>query len=351
MTLDDLFKTPGEWLRTGGPMGDVVISTRIRLARNVTGHNFLSKAGLPERREIERLLHGAITASALGKGIFYVNIDQVDPLDRQLLVERHLISRQHADGEGSRGVAIATSETLSLMINEEDHLRVQVLRHGLNLDDAWSEMARVDAGLDGLVPFAFHKQFGYLTACPTNVGTGLRVSVMLHLPALKLTGDIDKVLRAAKDMHLAVRGLYGEGTDATGDFFQVSNQTTLGQSEDEILSIFKSQVIPAIVRYEQEARRALKRDRLTALDDKAWRSLGILQNARAISGEETLFLLSHLRLGVMLERITHVDLDTINELFIGTQAAHLQKRAGKKLDGDKRSIARAEFIRERLAKR
>ncbi|GMV96986.1 MAG: hypothetical protein AMXMBFR83_13450 [Phycisphaerae bacterium] len=208
MTLDDLLKTPGEWLKTGGALGDVVVSSRIRLARNLAGHHFLSKASLPERREIERLLHGAISASELGKSTFYVNVDQADPLERQLLVERHLISRQHADGEGSRGVAIATSETLSLMINEEDHLRIQVLRHGMNLDEAWSEMARVDSTLDALVPFAFHKKYGYLTACPTNVGTGLRVSVMLHLPALKLTNDIEKVLRAAKDMHLAVRGLY-----------------------------------------------------------------------------------------------------------------------------------------------
>lgn len=350
MTIDDLLKSPGEWLRTGGPMGEVVISSRIRLARNLSNHHFLSKATLPERREVERLLHGAIAASEFGRSTFYVNVDQVDSVDRQLLVERHLISRQHADGEGSRGVAISSSETLSLMINEEDHLRIQVLRHGMNLDDAWAEMGRVDCALDGLVEFAYHKQYGYLTACPTNVGTGLRVSVMLHLPALKLTNEIEKVLRAAKDMHLAVRGLYGEGTDATGDFFQVSNQTTLGQSEDEILSAFKTQVIPAIVRYEQEARKSLKRDRLTALDDKVWRALGILENARAISSEEALFLLSHLRLGVLMERIKHVDLEAINDLFIGTQAAHLQKRTGKKLDGEKRSIARADYIRERLTR-
>lgn len=350
MTIDDLIKAPGEWLRTGGPMGDVVVSSRIRLARNLARHHFLSKATLPERREIERLIQGAITASEFGKTTFYVNIDQLDPVDRQLLVERHLISRQHADGEGSRGVAISASETLSLMINEEDHLRIQVLRHGMNLDDAWSEMARVDSALDGLVEFAYHRQYGYLTACPTNVGTGLRVSVMLHLPGLKLTNEIEKVLRAAKDLHLAVRGLYGEGTDATGDFFQISNQTTLGQNEEEILTAFRSEVIPPIVKYEQEARKALKRDRLHALDDKVWRALGILENARAISSEEALFLLSHLRLGVLLERIKHIDLNTINELFIGTQAAHLQKRAGKKLDGEKRSIARAEYIRDRLAK-
>lgn len=351
MTIDDLLKSSGEWLKTGGPMGDVVVSSRIRLARNLAGRHFLGKATLPERREIERILHGAIAASELGKNIFYVNIDQLDPVDRQFLVERHLISRQHADGEGSRGVAISNTETLSLMINEEDHLRVQVLRHAMNLDEAWAEICRVDAALESLVQFAYHKQYGYLTACPTNVGTGLRVSVMLHLPALKLTNEIEKVLRAAKDMHLAVRGLYGEGTDATGDYFQVSNQTTLGSSEDEILSSFQMQVIPAIVRYEQEARKSLRKDRLTALDDKVWRALGILENARAISSEEALFLLSHLRLGVLLERIDRVDLATINELFIGTQAAHLQKRTGKKLDGEKRSVARAEYIRERLARR
>jgi protein arginine kinase len=350
MTIEDLIKSSGEWLRTGGPMGDVVVSSRIRLARNLAHHHFLSKATLPERREVERLIYGAIAASEFGKTTFYVNIDQLDAMDRQFLVERHLISRQHADGEGSRGVAISVSETLSLMINEEDHLRIQVLRHGMNLDDAWSEMGRVDSALDGLVEFAYHRQYGYLTACPTNVGTGLRVSVMLHLPALKLTGEIEKVLRAAKDMHLAVRGLYGEGTDATGDFFQISNQTTLGQSEDEILTTFRSEVIPPIVKYEQEARKALKRDRLHALDDKIWRALGILENARAISSEEALFLLSHLRLGVLLERIPHLGLDVINELFIGTQAAHLQKRTGKKLDGEKRSIARADYIRDRLAK-
>lgn len=329
-------------------MGDVVISSRIRLARNLSGHRFLSKASLTERKEIERTLHGAIGATEGGKELFYVNVDQVDPLDRQLLVERHLISRQHADGEGARSVAISNSETLSLMINEEDHLRIQVLRRGMNLDEAWSEMARVDAGLDTLVDFAYSERFGYLTACPTNVGTGLRVSVMLHLPALKLTNEIEKVLRAAKEMRLAVRGLYGEGTDATGDFFQISNQTTLGSSEDEILDSFKANVIPSIVRYEQEARKVLKRDRCTALDDKVWRALGVLENARAISSEEALFLLSHLRMGVILERIKHVNIDTLNELFIGTQAAHLQKRQGARLDGEHRSVARAEFIRDRL---
>jgi protein arginine kinase len=348
MNLDDLVQLPGEWLASGGPLGDVVISSRIRLARNLSGYRFLAKAGSDDRQQIERHLFQAISSSEFGKNTFYVDVDKSDTLDRQLLVERHLISRQHAEGEGCRGVAISSTETVALMINEEDHLRIQVLRRGMNLDDAWEEMVRIDSSLDSLVDFSFHKQYGYLTACPTNLGTGLRVSVMLHLPALKLTNEIEKVFRAAKEMRLAVRGLYGEGTDAIGDFFQVSNQTTLGQSEDEILSGFKNNVIPSIVKYEQRARRVLKSDRLTALDDKVWRALGLLENARAISSEEALFLLSHLRMGVVLERVKHIDLNAVNELFIASQSAHLQKRKGQRLDGESRSIARAELIRDRL---
>ena len=348
MTIDDLLQSPGEWLGCGGPMSDVVISSRIRLARNLAGRPFLAKASPGDREEIEKTLFGAIRAGELGDKTFYVDIDQSDPLDRQFLVERHLISRQHAEGEGSRGVAISNAETLALMINEEDHLRIQVLRRGMNLDDAWAEIARVDGAVETTSDFAYHKQFGYLTACPTNVGTGMRVSVMLHLPALKLTNEIEKVFRAAKEMRLAVRGLYGEGTDAIGDFFQISNQTTLGQTEGEILEGFKANVIPSIVKYEQEARRVLHKEKLVALDDKVWRALGLLENARAISSEEALFLLSHLRMGVVLERIPHVDLRAVNDLFISTQSAHLQKHQGQRLDGEHRSIARADYIRDRL---
>jgi len=351
MTIDDLTRTPGEWLATGGPMGDVVISSRVRLARNLAGHCFLGRASTDERARIERTLFDAIAACNFSHKTFYVDIDKTNTLDRQLLVERHLISRQHAEGEGNRGVAIAAAETFALMINEEDHLRIQVLRRGLNLDDAWAETVQVDCALEALVDFAFHKEYGYLTACPTNVGTGLRVSVMLHLPALKLTNEIDKVFRAARDMRLAVRGLYGEGTDALGDFFQLSNQTTLGQSEEEILAGFREHVIPAIVKYEKEARRTLKHDRLNALDDRVWRALGLLENARSISTEEALFLLSHLRMGVILERIKHIHLTDINDLFLAIQSAHLQKHEGKVLDGEGRSVIRAEMIRNRLTRK
>jgi len=347
MTIDDLTTRSGQWL-SGGPLSEIVISSRVRLARNLAGFPFLSKATEAQRREIEHLLGEKIGSIDLGHETFYVDIARSSELDRQVLVERHLISRQHAEGEGHRGVILSTTEEFALMVNEEDHLRLQALRGGFQLEDAWKEIDRIDSALEEKIDYAFHDRFGYLTACPTNVGTGLRVSVMLHLPALKLTNELEKVMRAARDMHLAVRGLYGEGTEATGDFYQISNQTTFGKSEEEIIAEFKDRVIPRIVEYETLARETLVRERPVALDDKIWRAYGVLENARAVSSEETLFLLSHLRMGVSLGRIDRLKLDTVNRLFLLTQPGHLQKIHGSPLDGEQRSIARAEFIRRTL---
>jgi len=348
MTFDDLLRSTGEWLAPGGPMSDVVISSRIRLARNLAGWPFLSRTSRTQKTEIAKILAQAISVSDLGRQTMYVDVDQIEPLERKLLVERHLISRQHADAEGSRGVAISEGETFALMINEEDHLRTQVIRRGFNLDDAWVETVRVDNVIESLVEYAYHQQYGYLTACPTNVGTGLRVSVMLHLPALKLTGELEKVFRAAKDMRLAVRGLYGEGTDALGDFFQVSNQVTLGETEDQIIQGFKLNVVPSIVKYEQEARKMLMQEQPLILEDKIWRALGLLQNARTMGTDEALYLLSHVRLGIVLGCIGHISLDTINDLFLSLQSAHLQRRQAARLDGARRAILRAQLIREKL---
>lgn len=350
MRLDDLAQRGGEWLRGNGPLSDVVISSRVRLARNLAGFPFLSRASATQRREIQRILRDKIADPAIGDDVFYVDIEKADELDRQFLVERHLISRQHAEGEGGRGVGISNRETVALMVNEEDHLRIQCLRSGLQLDETWAEINQIDDLIEQDVEYAFHKRYGYLTACLTNVGTGIRVSVMLHLPALKLTGEIDRVFRAAKDMRLAVRGLYGEGTEATGDFYQVSNQVTLGRTEEEIIEDFKNLVIPKIVEYENRARDLLVKEKGTALDDKVFRALGALENARAVSTEETLFLLSHLRMGVNLGRVSKVGLDTVNELFLLTQPAHLQKLNGGRLSGEQRSIARADLIRDRLSR-
>jgi protein arginine kinase len=348
MKLSDLTNHAGEWLRGSGPMSEVVISSRMRLARNLAGQRFLTRSTRHQRQAIEQRVRDTILGAQLAPKMLYVDLEGAPEVDRELLVERHLISKQHAAAEGARGVAVGENETVSIMVNEEDHLRIQVLRSGLQLEEAWDEISAIDDKLESKLDFSFHPRFGYLTACPTNVGTGIRVSVMLHLPALKLTGEIEKVFRAAKDMRLAVRGLYGEGTEATGDFYQISNQTTLGKTEEDIISDFKHLVIPKIIDYEHHARRTLLNERTAALDDKVFRALGLLRSARLMAGEEVLFLLSHLRMGVNLGRIKDVDLRTINELFLLTQRAHLQKIQGKKMDGDVRRAARADYIRQRL---
>jgi protein arginine kinase len=348
MKLSDLTNHAGEWLRGSGPMSEVVISSRIRLARNLSGHRFLTRCTRHQRQVIEQRVRDTILSAQIAPKTLYVDLEGAPDVDRELLVERHLISKQHAAAEGARGVAVGENETISIMVNEEDHLRIQVLRSGLQLEEAWEQISHIDDKLESKLDFSFHPRFGYLTACPTNVGTGIRVSVMLHLPALKLTGEIEKVFRAAKDMRLAVRGLYGEGTEATGDFYQISNQTTLGKTEDDIITDFKQTVIPKIIDYEHQARRTLLNEKTAALDDKVFRALGILRSARLMTGEEVLFLLSHLRMGVNLGRIKDVDLRTINELFLLTQRAHLQKLQGKKMDGDVRRAARADYIRQKL---
>src|SRR2546429_3029410 len=348
MKLSDLTNHAGEWLRGSGPMSEIVISSRIRLARNIAGSPFLSRASRHQRQHLETKIRDIILAAQISTQTLYVDLDSAPEIDRTLLVERHLISKPHAAAEGARGVAIGEDETVSIMVNEEDHLRIQVLRSGLQLEEAWEQINQIDDRLESKLDFAFHPRFGYLTACPTNVGTGIRVSVMLHLPALKLTGEIEKVFRAAKEMRLAVRCLYGEGTEATGDFYQISNQTTLGKSEEDIISDFRHVVIPKIIDYEHHARKTLLNDRTTALDDKVCRALGTLRSARLLGSEEVLFFLSHIRMGLNLKRLKDIDLQTINELFLLTQPAHLQKMQGKKLEGDTRRAARAEFVRHKL---
>jgi protein arginine kinase len=348
MKLSDLTSKAGEWLRGSGPMSEIVISSRVRLARNVKGYSFLSTARRSQRRELETRIRETILDADLAPQTLYVDLDGATELDRSILVERHLISRQHASAEGARGVAVGQDEDLSIMVNEEDHLRLQVLKSGLQLDEAWEQIDEVDNALEAELEFGFHPRFGYLTACPTNVGTGIRVSVMLHLPALKLTGEIEKVFRAAKEMKLAIRGLYGEGTEATGDFYQVSNQTTLGRDEQEILDSFRHTTIPQIIDYEQQARRTLRSERPVALDDIVFRALGLLTSSRLMSSDEALKLMSHLRLGIHLGRVKDVDIKAVNELVLMTQPAHLQRLMGKKLDGDARKSARAEFIRHKL---
>lgn len=347
--LDAVVQRAGSWLRDAGPLHEIVISTRIRLARNVRDFLFLSRADEDVRREIATTVQQAIQQTPMLHDMIHIDVEALDELDRKLLVERHLISRQHAEGTGARRVAFDPQEIAGIMINEEDHLRIQVMRSGLQINEAWQQINAIDDALEERLEYEFHPQYGFLTACPTNVGTGLRVSVMLHLPALRLTNELEKVGQAARDMRLAVRGLHGEGSEAIGDFFQVSNQITLGRSEEEIIDDFRSVVIPKIVEYEQAAREALLRQRPAALDDKVWRALGQLQNARLISSNEAMQCLSHVRMGLHVHRVESIPLQTLNELFLQIQPAHLQKLRGSRLNGEERSIERANFIRTRLS--
>ncbi|QDV92035.1 Protein arginine kinase [Phycisphaerae bacterium RAS2] len=346
--LDEMVRHAGEWLRGSGPMNEIVISSRVRLARNVAGYPFLSRTSENQRSELMEMLRPHVVSAAGGAAGAFLDMNAISDLDQQVLVERHLVSRNLAEGKGSRGVAISKTENVSVMVNEEDHLRIQVLRSGLQLDEIWRDINALDDKLESKIEYAFHPRYGYLTACPTNVGTGIRVSVMLHLPGLKLTGEIERVFRAARDMRLAVRGLFGEGTEAAGDFFQVSNQVTLGRTEEDTINDFRLSVIPKIIEYEQKARRTLVSERTISLDDRVWRSLGTLRHARTISSEEVMLHLSHLRLGVHLGRLKDVTIQTINDLFLMSQPAHLQKVQGARLTGEQRSIARAELIRRRL---
>jgi protein arginine kinase len=268
-------------------------------------------------------------------------------LDRQFLVERQLISRELAAAEGPRGVALGPQETVSLMVNEEDHLRLQVMRSGFTLEEAWHDIDKVDDLLEQRVNYAFSDEFGYLTACPTNVGTGMRSSVMLHLPALVLTKQIEKVFRALQKINLAVRGLYGEGSRASGDFYQISNQVTLGKSESAILGEIR-EVIPQIITYERQARKTLLSESRQALHDKISRAFGTLRSATMMTSEETMDLLSSVRLGINLGLLEEISIPTVNELFIHTQPAHLQKLMGSSLDGEERNSARARYLRTRL---
>ena len=348
MRLTELAKRSGSWLSSSGPMAGVVISSRVRLARNLAGYPFLSRCDHQQRLEIQEFLRQQTSALGMDDPLAYINIDEADPLDQQLLVERHLISRQHAEADGARGMAYSDSETTSVMINEEDHLRLQTLQGGLQLDLAWQEVNRLDNLFEAKMDYAFSSRFGYLTACPTNVGTGIRVSAMLHLPGLKMSGQMDQVIRSARDMRLAVRGMHGEGTQAGGDFYQVSNQRTLGASEEQLIEDFKSEVVPKIVDYERKTREKLLADHAHFVDDKAFRALGTLRNARTISSEESLELLSHLRMGVALERVSGVALDTLNELFLRSQPAHLQQIENRAMTAEQRGVARANYIRQKL---
>ncbi|HYF14366.1 MAG TPA: protein arginine kinase [Phycisphaerales bacterium] len=359
------FDVGSEWLRNDGVCNDVVLSSRVRLARNLARRPFSPKATRRDRQEILDLCRAAIMDQSSRGRLIWVDLHTSPPLDRALLVERHLISKQHSKGKGTnpnddpRGVAISVpGERLSIMVNEEDHLRIQTMRSGLALAEAWEEINGKDDEIEAQLDFAFSPKFGYLSTCPTNLGTGLRMSAMLHLPGLRLTGEIEKVKRAATDMGLAVRGFYGEGSEAVGDLFQVSNQTTLGKSEEQVLHELEKEILPKIVEYERLSRRELLSKRRIGLEDQVWRAWGLLTSARLLTTEEAMQGLSLVRLGAVLGVLPPVRTTSpsgpspklANQLMLLVQPAHLQRSVGRELDQEQRRVARASLVRSRLTR-
>jgi len=347
VNLGQLACSTGEWLRGIGPESDIVISSRIRLARNLADFPFIRRCTDIDKANIENIVRERVIKTQGLESIFYVDVADLESLDRQFLVERQLISREHAESKGARAVAIGTQENFSVMINEEDHLRVQVMKSGLDLQAAWTQINQIDDQLEQKISYAFQPDFGYLTACPTNVGTGMRVSVMLHLPALVQSRQIEKVFRSLQKISLAVRGLYGEGSQAMGDFYQISNQITLGKSEEELIKQV-GDIVPVLITYERKARDFLVKESQADLFDQVRRAYGTLQNAQKISSEETMQLLSKVRMGVNLGLIKDVEISVLNKLFIDTQPAHLQIIRGEPLDTASRNIERAHYLQSHL---
>jgi protein arginine kinase len=345
--LNDLTKCTGEWLRGVGPESDIVISSRIRLARNLAEYPFMNRATPQDRQRIVDLLRQKIPEALAGRELINLDVEPLEKIDRQLLVERHLISRELAEMRGHRSVIIDAEEKFSVMINEEDHLRIQAMQSGLSLLSVWEQINHIDDRIEEKIPYAIHEKLGYLTACPTNVGTGLRVSVMLHLPALVITRQIEKVFRSLQKINLAVRGLYGEGSQALGDFYQISNQITLGRSELDLIKQV-GDIVPVIIDYERQAREFLMKESHESLHDRVSRAYGILRTAQTINSEETMHLLSSVRMGVNLELIRDLGIPKINLLFLHTQPAHLQKLAGNEMESSDRNIERARFLRRHL---
>ncbi len=353
MTIDLSLLPDGgiSWADASGPEGHIVLSTRIRLARNLQGTAFTIRARDEDRERIlQDVLGAAHRTKALGDAALF-RLEALERSDRQLLYERHLISRELAGLEGGAvvrpGAALMVSGTIGMMINEEDHLRMQSLHSGFGIQGAYAALERLDSELGARLAFAFHPEFGYLTACPTNAGTGLRASVLIHLPGLVLTKEIAKVLQGLSQVGLTFRGLYGEGSEVVGNFFQLSNQTTLGKSEEELLDHL-GKIVRQVIEYEEQARHVLLRDAPAVIEDKVWRAYGLLRYARSLSFEETMNLLSGVRLGVGLNLIPNLGVYTLNKLMIYTQPAHLAHVAGRALSDPDLAIVRATFVRRML---
>lgn len=343
----DMAKKPSPWLDASGYHSDSVISSRVRLARNIRGFPFPHKATKEQLCEVVNIVTDAIGKSNSLKGSWIVSMDQLDELERQFLVERHLISHEHAEKSTARAIAVGDHEMTSVMINEEDHLRVQSIQAGFQVTESWRIIDRVDDELDEHLEYVFSYEWGYLTSCPTNTGTGLRASMLVHIPGLVLTKQIDKVIHSITQMGLAVRGFFGEGSDVVGNLFQISNRTALGTSETDIIETLE-RVVTQVLDYERKAQEILLRNAKNEIEDKVWRSYGILRHCRKVAWKDVMSFASALRLGISLGMIKDVSIATVNKILFTTQPAHLQNRFGRKMDPNERDVIRAEVVRKAI---
>ncbi|MFO8006173.1 MAG: ATP--guanido phosphotransferase [Candidatus Brocadiia bacterium] len=349
MNLTNLNERLVEWLK-GGPESDVVVSSRVRLARNVEGWPFVNRADDAKRAELEAYLRDIMLSLDAGPPLHYVELDGLESLLVDLLLERRLISREHAEADWARGVAFDDEERLSVMVNEEDHLRIQYMLGGLRLEEAYRQADRFDDMLAEGIPFAYSPRFGYLTACPTNVGTGLRASVMLHLAGLAMSQTMDRAIALAREEGLALRGGYGEGAHGAGDFYQFSNQSTIGRPEEEIVESVRSAAL-RLTQMEREARQDLYQSNRDGFRQRIQRAFDMLRSAHTISSQETLSLLSQLRMALEMDVFGETPPAVLADLFLLTLPAHLQTMEGRELDSSVRNELRAVYVRDRLKSR
>jgi|TARA_B100001971_G_C18213746_1_gene552455 protein arginine kinase len=344
------FLTPaGELSAQEGPEDHVVLSSRVRLARNLADVTFPGRAKKANRVETCELILPRVSATSAMRGGYSVPMGDLKALDKQLLVERHLISREHAAKGTGSAIVLNKGETLSVMVNEEDHLRMQALLPGMQIKQVWQKIDRFDTSLEKKLEYAFDANLGYLTACPTNLGTGIRVSAMLHLPGLVLIDQVNQIIQAVTKLGHAVRGLYGEGTEALGHIFQVSNQMTLGESEGEIIQRIHK-VVMQIIEHEENARQTLLKGRRKELYNHIGRAYGVLAHAHIVDSKHSMNQLSLMRLGVKLGLFEKLDAPMLGKLFLLSQPAHLQQFVGKKMTGEERDIHRSDLLRGHLSK-
>ncbi|MBT3595678.1 MAG: protein arginine kinase [Verrucomicrobia bacterium] len=348
MNLNDFLIPTGDVCRRPGPFDRIVLSSRVRLARNLQDTPFPGRANKSERQNLLQTMKPVIESLRSMKEGFSEELSKLKRLEKQILVERHLISRELASKSQGSAIVLSMDETFCVMINEEDHLRMQAILPGLQIKEAWKSMNKMDTMLESKLPIAFSSDFGYLTACPTNLGTGIRVSAMLHLPGLVMAEHMQQTITAVNKLGLAVRGLYGEGTEALGNVFQVSNQMTLGESEIQIIERL-NKVVLQIIENEENARAKLLETKPKTVFNQVGRAYGILINAHIISSKEAKNLLSLVRLGVDLGYFPDVDAAVIDELFIVTEPAHIQYREAKAKSPEERDIMRSNLLRERLS--